>query len=60
MSRQIRTRIEEPSGWIKTVGGDPKLRHIGRERNRAWFKFSAATYDLIRITALDTNARLSG
>jgi hypothetical protein len=30
------------------------LRYIGRERNRAWFKITAATYNLIRITALDT------
>jgi hypothetical protein len=30
-------------------------RYIGRERNRAWFKITAAVYNnLIRITALDT------
>ena len=49
-----RKRIEEPFGWIKTIGGGRKLRYIGRQRNRAWFKITAAVYNLIRITALDT------
>jgi Transposase DDE domain len=51
---RIRKRIEEPFGWIKTIGGGRKLRYIGRQRNRAWFKITAAVYNLIRITALDT------
>jgi transposase len=55
-SLRIRKRIEEPFGWIKTVGGGRKLRYKGRERNRAWFKITAATYNLIRIAALDTQA----
>jgi hypothetical protein len=46
-------RIEEPFGWIKTIAGGRKLRYIGRERNRAWFKITAAIYNLLRITALD-------
>ena len=54
VSMRIRKRIEEPFGWMKTVGGSRKLRYIGRERNRAWFKINAAVYNLIRITALDT------
>jgi transposase len=54
ISMRIRKRIEEPFGWIKTIGGGRKLRYIGRERNRWWFKFTAAVYNLIRITALDT------
>jgi transposase len=53
-SLRIRKRIEEPFGWIKTVAGGRKLRYKGRERNRAWFKVTAATYNLIRIAALDT------
>ena len=52
-SMRIRKRIEEPFGWIKTVGGGRKLRYKGRERNRAWFKLTAAVYNLLRITALD-------
>jgi transposase len=54
ISMRIRKRVEEPFGWIKTVGGGRKLRYIGRERNRAWFKITTAVYNLIRITALDT------
>jgi hypothetical protein len=53
ISMRIRKRIEEPFGWIKTIGGGRKLRYIGRQRNRAWFKITAAVYNLIRITALD-------
>jgi hypothetical protein len=45
--------VEEPFGWMKTIGGGHKLRYIGRQRNRAWFKMNAAVYNLIRITALD-------
>jgi transposase len=54
VSMRIRKRIEEPFGWVKTVGGGRKLRYIGRQRNRAWFKITTATYNLIRIAALDT------
>ncbi len=54
VSMRIRKRIEEPFGWIKTIGGGRKLRYLGRQRNRAWFKITAAVYNLIRITALDT------
>jgi transposase len=54
ISMRTRKRIEEPFGWIKTIAASRKLRYIGRERNRAWFKTTAAVYNLIRITALDT------
>ena len=54
VSQRKRKRIEEPFGWIKTIGGGRQLRYRGRDRNRAWFKITAAVYNLIRITALDT------
>ena len=53
VSQRIRKRVEEPFGWIKTVGAGRKLRYIGSDRTRAWFKIEAAVYNLIRITALD-------
>jgi transposase len=53
ISQSKRPRIEEPFGWIKTIGGGRKLRYIGRQRNRAWFKITTAVYNLIRIAALD-------
>lgn len=56
VSQRIRKRVEEPFGWIKTVGAGRKVRYIGQERNRAWFKFEAATYNLIRICSLDAAA----
>ncbi len=56
VSQRIRKRVEEPFGWIKTVGAGRKLRYIGQERNRAWFKMEAAVYNLIRICSLDAAA----
>lgn len=41
-SQRIRKRVEEPFGWVKTVGAGRKLRYIGQARNRAWFKIEAA------------------
>jgi len=56
VSQRIRKRVEEPFGWIKTVGAGRKVRYIGQERNRAWFKMEAAVYNIIRICALDAAA----
>ena len=56
VSQRIRKRVEEPFGWIKTVGAGRKLRYIGQDRNRAWFKTEAAVYNLIRICSLDAAA----
>jgi transposase len=56
VSQRIRKRVEEPFGWIKTVGNGRKVRYIGQERNRAWFKMEAAVYNIIRICALDAAA----
>jgi transposase len=53
VSQRIRKRIEEPFGWMKTVGGGRKLRYKGKRRNRAWFLIAGATYNVIRIAALD-------
>jgi len=54
VSQRIRKRVEEPFGWIKTIAGGRQLRYRGRQRNRAWFKMTTAVYNLLRITALDT------
>ena len=51
-SQRIRKRVEEPFGWVKTVGAGRKLRCKGQDRNRAWFKMTTAVYNLIRITSL--------
>lgn len=54
VSVRIRKRVEEPFGWIKTVGGGRKLRYRGRKRNRKWWFTVGATYNLVRIINLDT------
>jgi len=55
VSMRVRKRIEEPFGWIKTIGGGRKLRYRGRPRNRAWYRITTAVHNLIRITALDAH-----
>jgi transposase len=49
-----RKRIEEPFGWMKTVGGLRKTRHRGRALVEWLFVFTAAAYNLIRIPKLLT------
>jgi transposase len=44
-----RKRIEEPFGWMKTVGGLRKTRHRGRDLVEWLFVLTAAAYNLIRI-----------
>ena len=44
-----RKRIEEPFGWMKTVGGLRKTRHCGRDLVQWFFVLTAAAYNLIRI-----------
>ena len=53
ISQRIRKRVEEPFGWVKTVGAGRKVRYLGNDRNRAWFKMTTAVYNVIRITTLD-------
>ena len=49
VSMRIRKRIEEPFGWIKTVGGLRKTRHCGRALVEWFFVLTAAAYNLVRI-----------
>lgn len=59
VSQRIRTRVEEPFSWTKTIAGGRQLRYRGRQRNRAWFKMAAAVCHLIRITALNTQQAIA-
>ena len=52
ISQQKRKRIEEPFGWIKTVGSLRKTRHRGRRLVEWLFVLTAAAYNLIRIPKL--------
>jgi transposase len=47
-----RKRIEEPFGWIKTVGGLRKTRHCGRSLVAWFFVLTATAYNLVRIPKL--------
>jgi transposase len=44
-----RKRIEEPFGWMKTVGGLRKTRHRRRGLVEWFFVLTAAAYNLVRI-----------
>jgi transposase len=52
ISQIKRKRIEEPFGWMKTVGGLRKTRHRGRPLVEWFFVLTAAAYNLIRIPKL--------
>lgn len=52
ISQIKRKRIEEPFGWMKTVGGLRKTRHRGRPLVEWLFVLTAAAYNLIRIPKL--------
>src|SRR5260221_484971 len=47
-----RKRIEEPFGWMKTVGMMRKTRHRGRPLVAWFFVLTAAAYNVIRIPKL--------
>jgi len=51
-SQRIRKRIEEVFGWMKTVGGMRKLHHRGTALVGWLFTFSAAAYNLVRLSRL--------
>ena len=49
MSLQIRKRIEQGFGWIKTIGGLRKLPLIALSKVRGWVTWTFAAYNLIRL-----------
>ena len=52
ISQRIRKRVEETFGWVKTAGGDRKLRYKGAARNGTWATFTATAYNLVRMAKL--------
>ena len=52
LSQQVRKRVEEIFGWIKTVGGGRKLRYIGLARTQLWAEITVAAYNLVRMAKL--------
>ena len=52
LSQRRRKLVEEPFGWLKTVGQSRKLRYLGVARNQLWFLMAAAGYNLVRLAKL--------
>jgi len=52
LSLRCRKRIEESFGWIKTVGGLRKSRHIGLKKLAGQVLFTFAAYNLTRLMNL--------
>lgn len=52
VSQRRRKLVEEPFGWMKTVGGLGKLRHRGKAKAAALFTFACAAYNLVRLRRL--------
>jgi transposase len=52
VSQRRRKLVEEPFGWMKTVGGLAKLRHRGKAKAAAIFTFTCAAYNLVRMRSL--------
>jgi Transposase DDE domain len=59
VSLRRRKIVEEPFGWMKTVGGLRKLRHRGEEKARAVFTLTAACFNLVRLRNLDAELCLA-
>ena len=56
VSQRIRKRVEEIFGWLKTVAGGRKLRHIGVRRNQLWAEFAVTAFNLVRMGNLVVEA----
>lgn len=52
ISQQRRKKVEEPFGWMKTVGLLRQVRHRGRALVEWVFTFSCAAYNLVRLRNL--------
>ena len=52
VSQRRRKLVEEPYGWMKTVGGLRKLRHRGKAKASAIYTFTCAAYNLVRLRTL--------
>lgn len=49
ISLQIRKRIEQGFGWVKTIGGLRKLPRVSLCKVRGWVTWTFAAYNLIRL-----------
>lgn len=54
ISQRVRKRIEECFGWAKSIAGMARSRWVGRWKLQQYFDVSAAAYNLLRMTKLQT------
>lgn len=52
MSQRRRKIVEEFFGWVKTIGGLRRSRHVGRWKIRQHLELAAAAYNLVRMRRL--------
>ena len=52
LSQKCRKKVEECFGWIKTIGGLARSRHVGRWKIRQQMELAAAAYNLVRMRKL--------
>jgi hypothetical protein len=52
ISQRKRKLVEQPFGWMKTVGLLRRLRHRGQRKVGWTFSFTAAVYNLVRVRTL--------
>jgi transposase len=52
VSQRKRKLVEQGFGWMKTIGGLRKLRHLGRRLVTWIFTFTAAAYNIVRMRRL--------
>jgi hypothetical protein len=59
VSQRRRKIVEEPFGWLKTVGGLGKLLVRGLEKVTGEFTFAATVFNLVRLKNLEAEPALS-
>lgn len=52
ISQRRRKLVEEFFGWVKTVAGLRRTRHVGRAKIKQCFELAAAAYNLVRMRTL--------
>jgi transposase len=52
ISQRCRKKVEECFGWMKTIAGLARSRHVGRWKIRQQMELAAAAYNLVRMRKL--------
>lgn len=53
LSQKVRKRVEEIFGWLKTIAGERKARHLGTKLVGFGFTLATAAYNLLRIRNIE-------